>query len=183
MQTASWLVSRELSEAAGPWDTRLLGDDDGEYFCRVLLSSNGVKFVPKSKVYYRESGAGSLSYIGGSDRKRDAQWVSMQLHVRYVRSLEDSERVRQACVKYLQTWMVYFYPERMDLFRQAEELARQLGGEVHPPSLSWKYKWIKAMFGLATAKRAQVIFPRLRWSAVRAWDKMLFQIAPDESQA
>ena len=39
MQTASWLVSRELTEAAGPWDTRLLGDDDGEYFCRVLLAS------------------------------------------------------------------------------------------------------------------------------------------------
>ena len=32
MQTATWLVSRELTEAAGPWDTRLLGDDDGEYF-------------------------------------------------------------------------------------------------------------------------------------------------------
>ena len=30
MQTATWLVSRELTEAAGPWDTRLLGDDDGE---------------------------------------------------------------------------------------------------------------------------------------------------------
>ena len=79
--------------------------------------------------------------------------------------------------------MVYFYPERMDLFRQAAELARQLGGELHPPSLSWKYKWIRAMFGLPTAKRAQVTLPRLRWSAVRAWDKMLSQIAPDESQA
>ena len=32
MQTATWLVSREVTEAAGPWDTRLLGDDDGEYF-------------------------------------------------------------------------------------------------------------------------------------------------------
>ena len=30
MQTASWLVSRELAEAAAPWDGRLLGDDDGE---------------------------------------------------------------------------------------------------------------------------------------------------------
>ena len=37
MQTATWLVSREVTEAAGPWDTRLLGDDDGEYFSRVLL--------------------------------------------------------------------------------------------------------------------------------------------------
>ena len=32
MQTGTWLVSRELADAAGAWDTRLLGDDDGEYF-------------------------------------------------------------------------------------------------------------------------------------------------------
>ena len=56
MQTASWLISRELAEAAGPWDIRLLGDDDGEYFCRVLLASEGVRFVPESKVYYRSAG-------------------------------------------------------------------------------------------------------------------------------
>src|ERR1019366_4379460 len=36
MQTATGLTSRELPEAAGPWDTRLLSDDDCEYFCRVL---------------------------------------------------------------------------------------------------------------------------------------------------
>ena len=49
MQTATWLVSRELTEVAGPWDARLLSDDDGEYFCRVLLASNGVHFVPRGK--------------------------------------------------------------------------------------------------------------------------------------
>ncbi len=55
MQTATWLVSRELAEAAGKWDTRLLGDDDGEFFCRVLLASEGTRFVKESKVYYRAS--------------------------------------------------------------------------------------------------------------------------------
>ena len=96
MQTATWLVSRELTEKAGPWDTRLLSDDDQEYFCRVLLASDGVRFVPEAKVYYRVSGPGSLSYIGTSDRKREAHWRSLQLHVDYIRSLEDSERVRAA---------------------------------------------------------------------------------------
>jgi len=76
MQTGSWLVSRELTKLQAV-DVRLLGDDDGEYFCRVLLASDGVRFVPGSRVYYREAGSGSLSYIGGSDRKRDAQWLSM----------------------------------------------------------------------------------------------------------
>ena len=53
MQTAIRLVSRELTEAAGLWDLRLLEDDDGEYFFRVINASNGIRFVPQSWVYYR----------------------------------------------------------------------------------------------------------------------------------
>jgi glycosyltransferase involved in cell wall biosynthesis len=176
MQTASWLVSRELAEAAGPWDTRLLGDDDGEYFCRVLLASDGVRFVPEAKVYYRAAGASSLSYIGHSDRKMDAQWCSMELHIRYIRSLEDSPRVRDACVTYLQNWLVFFYPHRPDLVKQAEEMAVSLGGKLRSPGLSWKYSWIAALFGREQARRAQVVLPRLKWSVIRRLDKALFQL-------
>src|SRR6266550_949310 len=53
MQTATWLVSRELTEAAGPFDTRLLSDDDGEYFCRVIMASDGIRFTSNARVYYR----------------------------------------------------------------------------------------------------------------------------------
>ncbi|HTW23730.1 MAG TPA: glycosyltransferase family 2 protein [Candidatus Baltobacteraceae bacterium] len=176
MQTAAWLVSRELTEAAGPWDTRLLGDDDGEYFCRVLLASDGVRFVPSSKVYYRAAGATSLSYIGTSDRKMVAQWRSMELHIRYIRSLEDSERVRKACVTYLQNWLVFFYPDRPDLVKQAEEMAESLGGQLHAPPLSWKYSWIATLFGRSLARRAQIVLPRIKWSMVRRWDKAMFRV-------
>jgi glycosyltransferase involved in cell wall biosynthesis len=176
MQTSTWLVSRELSLAAGPWDTRLLGDDDGEYFCRVLLASSGVHFVPGSKVYYRTSGSGSLSYIGHSNKKLDAQWLSMTTHIRYLRSLEESERVRATCVTFLQNWMIFFYPSRLDIFDEAAELARTLGGKLEIPPLSWKYSWIKVMFGLRAANRAKVLLPRLRGSVNRAWDKLLFRI-------
>jgi glycosyltransferase involved in cell wall biosynthesis len=176
MQTASWLVSRDLTEAAGPWDTRLLGDDDGEYFCRVLMASGGVRFVRESRVYYRASGPGSLSYIGNSDRKREAQWCSMELHIRYLRSLEDSPRARAACVKFLQNWMVYFYPERVDIFQKAEALSRELGGGLNVPRLSWKYSWIKRLFGWPLARRAQRFLPGIKWSLVRFWDKTLFRM-------
>jgi glycosyltransferase involved in cell wall biosynthesis len=176
MQTASWLVSRELTEGAGPWDTRLLGDDDGEYFCRILLASHGVRFVPEAKVYYRAAGASSLSYIGRSDKKREAQWISMKLHIGYLRSLEDSGRSRAACVKFLQNWMVFFYPERLDIFEQADEMARDLGGQLEVPPLSWKYAWIRTLFGWPLAKRAQIFLPRLRWNCKRSWDKLLFRM-------
>ena len=176
MQTATWLVSRELAEAAGPWDTRLLGDDDGEFFCRVLLASNGTRFVRESKVYYREAGASSLSYIGHSNRKLEAQWISMKLHIGYLRSLVDDARARAACVTYLQNWMVFFYPERLDLFQEAADLAKSLGGELNIPQFSWKYAWIEKMFGRSQAKRAQVMLPRIKWSLVRGWDKTLLRL-------
>jgi hypothetical protein len=143
----------------------------------VLLASSGVRFAPGSKVYYRAAGSASLSYIGNSDRKRDAQWLSMQMHVSYLQSLEDSPRTRAACVRFLQNWMVYFYPERPDLFDQAQALAARLNGQLHPPRLSWKYSWIKALFGWQLARRAQRSLPHLRWSLIRIWDKTAFRLA------
>src|SRR5207244_8322155 len=61
MPPATWLVSRELTQAAGSWDTRLSFDDDGEYFCRVVMASDGIHFVPDAKTFYRTSGFYSLS--------------------------------------------------------------------------------------------------------------------------
>lgn len=176
MQTATWLVSRELTEAAGPWNTKLLGDDDGEYFCRVLLASHGVRFVPGGRVYYRASGAGSLSYVGTSDRKQDAQWHSMKLHMKYLRSLEDSRRSRDACVAYMQNWLTFFYPERPELIREMTECARDLGGMLETPRLSWKYAWIAALFGLRAGRRAQILLPRWKWSVLRACDLVLHRL-------
>jgi len=176
MQTASWLVSREMTAAAGPWNTELLGDDDGEYFCRVLLNSEEVPFVPEARVYYRASGSGSLSYVGLSDRKRQAHWRSMLLHIGYLRSLEDTPRTKAACIRYLRCSLMYFYPERPDIVAEAQQLAHELGGELGEPRFSWKYSWINRLFGPTLAKRAQLVLPRVRGSAVRSLDKALFRI-------
>jgi glycosyltransferase involved in cell wall biosynthesis len=174
MQTATWLVSRELTEISGPWDARLFVDDDGEYFCRVLLASDRVRFVAESKVLYRVSGSGSLSYIGQSDKKLEAQFLSMQLHIQFIRSLEESARVRAACIKYLETWFPYFYPERPEITERMRQLAVSLGGQLDPPRLSWKYAWVKMLFGWTAAKRVQLRYNRFKLSMLRSWDKALF---------
>src|SRR6266478_2234772 len=125
MQTATWLVSRELTQAAGPWDTRMLGDDDGEYFCRVLLASDGVRFVPDARVYYRAFRFDSLSYIGRFPEKIEAHWLSMQLHIQYLRSLEDSPRVHAACIQYMRDSLIHFYPENSPIVNHAQQIARE----------------------------------------------------------
>jgi glycosyltransferase involved in cell wall biosynthesis len=177
MQTATWLVSRELTEVAGPWDVRLLSDDDGEYFCRVVLASGGIRFVPGPKVFYRLTPSSRLSHVGMSDKKKYALMLSMQLHVKYIRSLEESDRIRAACMTYMQNWLHCFYPERPDLVAELETLAESLGCKLKAPQLRWKYAWIKPLFGWGPAKRAQLALPMVKWSLIRAWDKVLFDIS------
>lgn len=172
MQTGTWLVSRVLTQAAGPWDARLSFDDDGEYFCRVLLKSEGTRFVPEARVLYRMSGVSSLSYIGRSNRKLDSLSLSIPLHIACIRSLEESERVRHACLKYLQKWFMYFYPERADIIRQMEQIATTLGGQLVVTPLSWKYNWMRPIVGWRIAKRAQMQLPQYKWAMIRAWEKV-----------
>jgi len=178
MQTASWLVSRELTEAVGQWDTRLMGDDDGEYFCRVLLACDGTKFTPEARTYYRGPGLAfrSLSYMGHSNRKLYAHWLSMQLHIGYLRAAEDSPRVRDACLRYLQTSLIHLYPEKPDIVEQMQLVARELGGQLGPPQLSWKYSWMEMLFGWRLAKSGQEALLKSRWSVESSLDRALFRI-------
>lgn len=175
MQPATWLVSRELTALAGPWDTRLSLDDDGEYFARVALASDQIKFVPGGRVYYRR-GFDSLSYTGRTSKKLESQCLSIELQVKHVRSLPDSARMRAACLSFLQDWLVTFYPEPMSMAERLMTLARDLGGELVLPRLPAKYRWIQRTCGWDAAKRAQDFVPRVKRAFVRSWDQALFQI-------
>lgn len=174
MQNATWLVSRELAEAAGPWDTRLQYDQDGEYFARVVMNSAGTRFVPEARVFYRSSDSNRVSYIGRSDKKKDSLLLSMMLHVQYLRSLEDSERVRKACLIYLQNWYGNFYPDRPDITALLQSLATELQGRLEIPRLRWKYEWMKPVFGWNAAKWAQNVLPETKSTWSRRWDKIMF---------
>lgn len=183
MQNATWLVSRELAEAAGPWDESLQYDQDGEYFARVLLASTGTRFVPEAGIYYRSSGSSRISYIGNSHRKKDSLFRSMKLHIQYLRSLEDSARVRAACVAYLQLWYGVFYPSRPDIVSEAEALAAELGGRLEEPRLRPKYAWMIPLVGRNAAQRAQSVLPHFRASVARRFDKLMYNLksAPERS--
>lgn len=176
MQTATWLPSRELTEATGEWDTRLLHDDDGEYFCRMLLASDGVKFVPDSRVFYRCFGIGSLSHIAGAEHKIASLWLSMQLHLRYLQSLEQSERVRTACLTYLRTSLINFYPDYPEILAQIAEIEEELQGKVGVPELSWEYSWLRDIFGWDAVKPTQRFLRGIRWSSQRCLQKALYQL-------
>ncbi|MGH8023622.1 MAG: hypothetical protein ACRED1_08575, partial [Limisphaerales bacterium] len=163
-----------------PWDERLSFDDDGEYFCRVLLRSEGVRFVRGSRAYYRTTGPGSLSSVDYSDKKLDSAWLSLRLHIQYLLQLENSPRTRDASVSFLQTWLSIFDPHRTDIIAEMQHHARMLGGEVRYLNLfeplRRKFAWMERFFGRRFAYWAQRRLPRLKHFVIRHWDRTLFQL-------
>ena len=121
----------------------------------MLLGAERTRFVPEKGIFYRVTGSNRVSYIGNSDKKKELLLRSMKLHIRYLRSLEDSERVRTACLTYLQTWYYNFYPGRPDLIEELQKMAANLKGHLEEPRLSWKYAWMKPIIGSNNAKLAQ----------------------------
>jgi hypothetical protein len=142
----------------------------------VISCSAGTRFVPGTGVFYRASGPGGISYLGNSDEKRESLLLSMQLQIKYLLALENSERVRRACITYLQNWYEDFYLERSDLAEQAQKIAAELGGSIEEPRLRWKFAWLKPLFGSGTAKWAQMTFPHMKASLLRSIDKAMYTL-------
>jgi hypothetical protein len=99
----------------------------------------------------------------------------MKLQIQYLRSLEDSDRVRAACLAYLQNWYSNFYPDRPDLVAELQGLAAELQGQLQEPRLRWKYAWMKPVFGWKAAKSAQRALPQVKASFLRYCDKALHE--------
>ena len=180
MQNATWLVSRELAEAAGPWDVDLHYDQDGDYFARVLMASEGTRFVPETGIFYRMSPTNRISYLGSSSKKKTSLFRAMRLHFQYLLSLEDSDRTRKACLTYLQNWSFNFYPDRMDIVREMEAIALEFGGELKAHKFSWKYSWLISMFGMAAARWAERVLPATKAAFFRYVDKVMYKLQDKE---
>lgn len=175
LQTGAWLVSRELTSAAGPWSAECWADDDGEYFCRVVGASEGVRFVDDAVLYYRVGNYQGLNKAR-TPSAQTALFASKVSSIKHLLALEDSPRTRAASVQLLQDWVPEFYPQRADIVEEARALARQLGGDLQDPAMHPKYKPIEWLFGYSTAVAATRVLPRLRDQAARKWDEWLYRL-------
>ena len=105
----------------------------------------------------------------------------MKLHIQYLRSLEESDRVRNACLVYMQNFYVNFYPDRPDLMAELQALAAELGGRLEEPKLRWKYAWMKPIVGFRAAKQTQMALPQLKGSLLGKWDKAMYVVTSGHS--
>jgi glycosyltransferase involved in cell wall biosynthesis len=175
MNPAVWLVSRKLTELAGPWDSRIArsGDDDGEYICRVVGASDRVRFVADARCYYRIGTVGSLNWNMETNAQVLQQLaLSLATSVQHLLSLENSPRTRDAAKRQLEIFMFYFYASGDRFYDELNAVARDLlGTTLRRPSVSWKYRPIELIAGqrftrkLITNWRSAKLLLRRRYDA------------------
>ena len=135
---------------------------------------------PAARIFYRIAGSNSLSYLGRNKGKLESQFLSMKLQMDRLLARENSQRARQACLKFLQDSLIYFYPEYPDLVKRCEEIAASLGSPLGIPQLPGKYAWIQRLFGWTVAKESQLRYNKVKLSLQRSLDWALFSL---ETQA
>ena len=173
---AVWLVSRRLTEKAGPWDERLSLDDDGEYFCRVVAASKRVKFVREARSYYRQSGYSQLSRKY-TKKSYESLLLTRTLNIRHLNSLEESQRTRRASLIYLQRLQSYFYyADEAKMVEKTSILARELGGELIPTRLKWKWNILRRLLGWKTTRKVMNGGQKSKLMTKIYWDRLLYSM-------
>lgn len=153
MPPAAWLLSREVAERAGPWNESLTLNDDGEYFCRVLLASAGIVFCDRAPSYYRSGLPGSLSR-SRSRKAWDSAFRSQVLCAEHLLLAENSSRTNQACANLLARLAYSIYPDAPDIVTACEAKAAAYGGSSLSPEGGRIFQLLSHLIGW---KRARIV--------------------------
>lgn len=152
IQPNAWLTPRAIIEKAGPWNEFRCPDDDGEFFCRVILASAGVKFSDKGINYYRKyKAAASLS--GQKNAEAFENIIeSINLKYKYLKQRTTGPLLDRIFARHYWWTGVAAYPRFKELSGYCIQKATELG-----------YKGEKYMGGPAGHTLANI----LGWKPVR----------------
>lgn len=147
---ACWLGPRHLFEQAGPWDTRLKVNQDGEYFARVLAQAESVIFEPNVTVWYRRGNSASVSQF--TPEKAASLFASVDSIHKTALALENSARMRQMLANRHQHAIYTAYPHCPAGIKKAKAALRELPKPTisNPNAVSPLSRSISSIFGWKT---------------------------------
>jgi glycosyltransferase involved in cell wall biosynthesis len=80
----SFLCERSVIHKSGLWDEKLIINQDGEFFCRVIFNSESIVFTPNTYVLYRKNSNIKTSHFS-SIEKAEASIESWKLIEKYLK--------------------------------------------------------------------------------------------------
>ena len=126
-QPGIFLIPRSIINLSGLWNQTLTLIDDLEFFTRVILASENIKFVENGCLYYRSGVPGTLS----AQKNRDAvvsAFNSIRLGTQKLLEFCSDTETTLCCANIWQSFIYEFYYTQPDLTKQAVLKIKKLGG-------------------------------------------------------
>jgi glycosyltransferase involved in cell wall biosynthesis len=144
-----WLAPRDLIGRAGPWNETLTVNDDGEFFCRVLLLAREIRTELAAIAYYRRHRAQhSLSSAYRKTRRHvESMITAVDLMVAHFAAGPAIPGLNRAFARHYFEAAVISYPLHPEFSREAERKARQLDAAVATPATSRLAKYLHPVTG------------------------------------
>ncbi|WP_157662439.1 glycosyltransferase family 2 protein [Polaribacter sp. SA4-10] len=151
-QTSIWLTTSRLIESSGPWNEKLLINQDGEFFSRVLLNAKAIKFCEGAKVYYR---SGNLNSITRKNNFGEFKAISLlhsyNLYESNCKDYIDSNRLKKGLANNYMNFIYEFYPLFPKLLKSSEDNFYSLGFKKMWPVGGYRFKKLANMIGFKNA--------------------------------
>lgn len=156
IQPNAWLVPKKLILKAGHWNEELSLDDDGEFFCRVLLSSNGITFAKDSINYYRKFRNSTNLSAQMNFKSINSALESLKLKENHLANFKEDIRYRKSFSLAYKRLAVRTYPKFKDISKFCNQRMNELGGSDHDVTIGGKkIEIVKKIAGWKVARLLQ----------------------------
>ncbi|MGV8815437.1 MAG: glycosyltransferase family 2 protein [Gelidibacter sp.] len=151
-QTSIWLTPRALIEQSGEWNENLQINQDGEFFCRVLLNSKAIVFCENAKVFYRSGNANSISQSNNlSYEKAESLLNSFISYKYYAKQKGLVKELKTGLAQNFLMFMYQFYNFYPNLAKNAANEFYDLGFIKMWPVGGYKFKKLSSIVGFQKA--------------------------------
>lgn len=153
IQTNCWLVPRAILDKAGGWRNYRCPDDDGEFFARVLLASDGIVYVPGALNYYRRDKRVHKLSSNSNQKFIQNTLLTIDLKYHYLKGIINSKKLKKAFAKQYLDFAIYNYPQHKKLSCIAFKRYKRMNESAELPLLGGKIiESIKTIFGWKAAR-------------------------------
>jgi glycosyltransferase involved in cell wall biosynthesis len=158
IQTNALLSPATVIKKAGYWSEFYSPDDDGEFFCRVLISSTGIVYASECYNYYRKHlNSNSLASSKTKEALR-GKFKSFLLKKQYLLNATDNIKAKKALAHSAKELAVSAYPIDKKLSSEILKVIKKLGDTDYTPVLGGPIiELIKRIFGWKLARQLQHI--------------------------
>jgi len=163
IQTNAWLTPMSVIKEAGNWSEFYSPDDDGEFFCRVVLASKGIVYARDCFNYYRKHRYSDNLASSKTVKAMQGKFKSFLLKKDNLLKVSNAPITKKALAHSAMGLAVDAYLVDKKLTDQIIKVIEELGGTDYIPKLGGsKIELLRKMFGWKTALRLQYFYSKFK---------------------